>query len=344
MRERWNDYGIGLLLQGDVKGAEYAFTKVTEAEPGYADGWLNVARALIQEGETDRAKPFIQKALEVNAGLGRICLNTSGSPPREEGGQRLRCRAEIPGGGYFEVSARPRGLEPGRTAAVPEAAVQRIDRSVRKGGGDRSGRSADALHRHAGVSRPGRYRANGGARTGKLFQRFKAEESSQSITAKRRLISPEDNNERQSIHDHESIGLGSAPAPSRETPSTKSVYLKPAGKSTGGSTAGEPTKMKLVWGLTGGGVLVAAALLAAALLGATALPPAIPVVFNDVTAQAGIKFVHNAGKTGKKYLPETLGSGAAFIDADGDGWIDVLLVNSKDWNPAGRRSTRGPLS
>ena len=71
-RERWNDYGIGLLLQGDVRGAEYAFTKVTEAEPGYADGWLNVARALIQEGETDRAKPFIKKALEVNAGLGRI--------------------------------------------------------------------------------------------------------------------------------------------------------------------------------------------------------------------------------------------------------------------------------
>ena len=68
-------------------------------------------------------------------------------------------------------------------------------------------------------------------------------------------------------------------------------------------------------------------------------PAAIQVTFNDVTAQAGIKFVHNAGKTGKKYLPETLGSGAAFIDADGDGWIDVLLVNSKDWNPTGRRST-----
>ncbi len=42
-RERWNDWGIGLLLQGDLKGAEYAFRKVTEAEPGYADGWLNLA-------------------------------------------------------------------------------------------------------------------------------------------------------------------------------------------------------------------------------------------------------------------------------------------------------------
>ncbi|HEY3824091.1 MAG TPA: CRTAC1 family protein [Bryobacteraceae bacterium] len=93
--------------------------------------------------------------------------------------------------------------------------------------------------------------------------------------------------------------------------------------------------MKSVWGLTGAGIILAVALLAA-----TAPPSAaIPVVFNDVTAQAGIRFVHNAGKTGKKYLPETVGSGAAFIDADGDGWIDVLLVNSKDWHPAGRRST-----
>ena len=71
-RERWNDWGIGLLLQGDLKGAEYAFTRVTEAEPEYADGWLNVARALIQEGETERAKPFLERALKIDSSLGRI--------------------------------------------------------------------------------------------------------------------------------------------------------------------------------------------------------------------------------------------------------------------------------
>ena len=70
-RERWNDWGIGLLLQGDLKAAEYAFRRVTEAEPEYADGWLNVARALIQEGETDSARPFVEKALALQPNLAR---------------------------------------------------------------------------------------------------------------------------------------------------------------------------------------------------------------------------------------------------------------------------------
>jgi hypothetical protein len=63
------------------------------------------------------------------------------------------------------------------------------------------------------------------------------------------------------------------------------------------------------------------------------------VKFTDVTAAAGIHFVHNAGKAGKKWLPETMGSGCAFFDADGDGWPDILLVNGKDWTPRGRKST-----
>jgi uncharacterized protein YndB with AHSA1/START domain len=62
------------------------------------------------------------------------------------------------------------------------------------------------------------------------------------------------------------------------------------------------------------------------------------VKFTDVTAAAGIRFTHNSGRAGKKYMPETLGSGVALFDADGDGWLDVLLVNSRDWQPRGRKS------
>ena len=56
-----------------------------------------------------------------------------------------------------------------------------------------------------------------------------------------------------------------------------------------------------------------------------------PAEFRDVTTAAGIKFVHNNGAYGKKYLPETLGPGVAFIDYDNDGWPDIFLVNGMDW-------------
>ena len=53
--------------------------------------------------------------------------------------------------------------------------------------------------------------------------------------------------------------------------------------------------------------------------------------FVDVTEQAGIQFQHNSGAYGGKLLPETLGSGCAFLDYDRDGWQDILLVNGMDW-------------
>jgi hypothetical protein len=59
--------------------------------------------------------------------------------------------------------------------------------------------------------------------------------------------------------------------------------------------------------------------------------PSGPIEFTDVSAQAGIRFKHNTGAFGKKYLPETLGTGCAFFDYDNDGWQDILLVNSMDW-------------
>src|SRR5438552_2007009 len=54
------------------------------------------------------------------------------------------------------------------------------------------------------------------------------------------------------------------------------------------------------------------------------------ITFRDITIQAGIRFTHNNGAFGKKYLPETMGPGCAFIDYDNDGWPDILLVNGTD--------------
>jgi hypothetical protein len=67
--------------------------------------------------------------------------------------------------------------------------------------------------------------------------------------------------------------------------------------------------------------------------------PSPAIRFTDIAAQAGIHFTHNAGRTGKKWLPETMGSGVAFFDVDGDGRLDILLINGADWISKGRATT-----
>jgi len=80
-------------------------------------------------------------------------------------------------------------------------------------------------------------------------------------------------------------------------------------------------------------LLAAFALAAAAKVAGSSIggPAASVVTFRDVTQQSGIRFVHNNGAFGKKFLPETLGPGVAFIDYDNDGWPDIFLVNGMDW-------------
>ncbi len=198
-RERWNDWGIGMLLQGDLKGAEYAFTKVTEAEPGYADGWLNVARALIQEGEIDRAKPFIEQALKIDSSLGRIHFFKA-SIEKTEGDYDAALKSL-----RFVESKYPRDRvvlnQIGRNLFLKRdysAAVDALKRALQVDPEDVQ------AHYTLMLCYRGLNKTDLAEREEKLFRRFKADEASQSITGKRRLISPEDNNERQQIHDHES--------------------------------------------------------------------------------------------------------------------------------------------
>jgi hypothetical protein len=81
-----------------------------------------------------------------------------------------------------------------------------------------------------------------------------------------------------------------------------------------------------------------AALTALAFPAANRAPaPTAGIHFEDVTRAAGIRFTHNTGAFGKKYLPETMGPGAAFIDYDNDGWQDISLVNGMDWPGHGQR-------
>jgi thioredoxin-like negative regulator of GroEL len=199
-RERWNDWGIGLLLQGDLKGAEYAFRKVTEAEPEYADGWLNVARALIQEGETDAAKPFIKKSLELDSKLGRTwffqAMIEKADGDYDTALRSLRTTASMYPRDRVVLNQIARILFLKRQYAEAIRVLEQV-----------CDVDPEDLQMHYTMMLC--YRGLGdaakAAREEKLFLRFKAEESSQSITAARRRLSPEDNNERQQIHDHESV-------------------------------------------------------------------------------------------------------------------------------------------
>lgn len=198
-RERWNDWGIGMLLQGDIKGAEFAFQKVIAAEPEYADGYVNVARALIQEGETEAAKGYLQKALALQPNLARAHF--------------FRALAQKTDGDYDGALASlakvieqyPRD----RVVQNQVARVQFLRRDFKAA--VEAGRRVLAIDPEdvqAHYTLMLAYRGLGDAaaadREQKLFQRFKADESSQAITQTRRLQSKEDNNERQMIHDHES--------------------------------------------------------------------------------------------------------------------------------------------
>src|SRR6185369_16827174 len=73
--------------------------------------------------------------------------------------------------------------------------------------------------------------------------------------------------------------------------------------------------------------------------------PEVPrAIFTEVTANAGIKFVHQNGAEGDKLLPETMGGGGAFFDFDNDGDQDLLLINGADWPWAKKKTNPTPTA
>jgi Tfp pilus assembly protein PilF len=218
VRERWNDYGIGLLLQGDIKGAEAAFLKVTQMEPEYADGWVNVARARIQEGQMTSAEAVLRKALEIDPKLAKthfflgLALKPQGQ--YDEALEHLRAAA-----GQYPRDRVVRN-QLGRVLFLKRQyadAVAELKQVLKIDPEDLQ------AHYNLMLCYQGLGDAAQASREKTLYERFKADESSQAITGPYRQLHPHDNNERQSIHEHQDAEPGPvAPAkPARNATSNR---------------------------------------------------------------------------------------------------------------------------
>src|SRR6266851_1023977 len=200
--QRWNDYGIGLFLQGDLKGAAAAFEKVTEADPNNPDGWVNIGRAAVQEGDMERARTVLERALALAPDLARSnffyakVLRADGN--YEAAAQRLRkVIAQYP---RDRVALNDLGrilfLQRKYAEAVPVL---------------NSALAVDPEDLQAHYNLMLCYNGLGDEKQAKEHQarylRFKADESSQAITGPYRQLHPEDNNERQAVHEHVSVPL-----------------------------------------------------------------------------------------------------------------------------------------
>jgi tetratricopeptide (TPR) repeat protein len=197
VRERWNDYGIGLLLQGDLKGAQAAFEKVVAMDPAYADGPVNVARVRLQEGEVEAAIPLLEAALKLSPRLAKAhyflgtAFKTLGR--YDEAIEHLAIAAE--------QYPRDRVVlnEMGRVHFYQrrfDEAIAAFKRALAVDPED-----LDA-HYNLMLAYQGAGDTENAARERALYTRFKANEAAQAITGPYRLKSPDDNNERQAIHEH----------------------------------------------------------------------------------------------------------------------------------------------
>jgi tetratricopeptide (TPR) repeat protein len=200
--QRWNDYGIGLLLQGDLKGAQAAFEKVTQVDPQNPDGWVNIGRAALQEGDIARARIVLEKALAINPQLARAnffyasLLKTAGD---YDGAARHLAivlaqypRDRVALNNLGRVYFLQRKYAEAVTVLQQVLAIDPED-----------------LQAHYNLMLC--YNGLGDEKLAKAHQvrylRFKADEASQTITGPYRMLHPEDNNERQNIHEHISVPL-----------------------------------------------------------------------------------------------------------------------------------------
>jgi cytochrome c-type biogenesis protein CcmH/NrfG len=207
--QRWNDYGIGLLLQGDLKGAEDAFKEITKYDASNPDGWVNVGRARVLEGDIAGAKQVLEKALQISPKLARanyFYARVLMEQGKYEGALQ-----------YFRVASsqypedRVVSDDIGRVLFLQHKyakAVSQFEHTL----------SIDPEDLEGNYNLMLCYTGMGNAKESKAFEtrylRFKADEASETLTGPYRQKHPYDNVERQRIHEHDSGDIAEFLSPS----------------------------------------------------------------------------------------------------------------------------------
>ena len=203
-RERWNDYGIGLLLQGDLKAAQIAFSKVTEIEPTYLDGWVNIARCRIAEGNMQGAEAMLEKAFEIQRTL----------PPDNPHRAKVHYFYALVQEAYGNYDTAIKHLQHAATQFPRDTRVRNklgrihfLKRNYETALSEFQKTltvDPEDLDAHYNMMRCYRALKNPSlaAKSQKLYLRFKADESVDAITGIPRRADPNVNRERQRIHEH----------------------------------------------------------------------------------------------------------------------------------------------
>jgi tetratricopeptide (TPR) repeat protein len=200
---------------------------VTEMEPGYADGWVNVARARIQEGNMSGAEEMLRRALTIDANLAKThfflgtALKSLGR--YDEALTHLRAAADKYPRDRVVLNQLGRVLFLKRQY---EPAVEALNRVLAVDPEDLQ------AHYNLMLSYRGLGKTDLADREEALYRRFKADESSQAITGPYRQLHPDDNNERQSIHEHVTVRAAGSKDPALQMKGTSTTEVVGPGLQT----------------------------------------------------------------------------------------------------------------
>ncbi|HUP43778.1 MAG TPA: tetratricopeptide repeat protein [Thermoanaerobaculia bacterium] len=199
---RWTRFGVGLALQGDVRGAAEAFRTVASLTPEDAEAWATLGRLLVVAGTFEEGRRALRRALELRPGLARA---------HHFLGLAARNEADLDGALEHFLAA---------AAGFPrDPLILRQLATTQLQAGDFAGAAAtletllaidsqDALtHFNLARAARGLGDAERAAHHQALFERYQVDETAQQHVLRYRAEHPDDNRERQRIHEHRSMPL-----------------------------------------------------------------------------------------------------------------------------------------